>query len=185
MSMIARNRRVWGMLAVGLAVVVAGCVPLGDLLNADFAASVLQSQRVSLLPGEAPGFLVTVRNQTNRVVEMVVSYRDGDGDVQNYTSLLDKGDKASQMLICPVEEITLGNVANLNESGVRVALVENVSSATDPSQVPSTEVEAFGVLLRSGVNYDCGDSIEFVVRPSSATRSGYETVAYFKLADDE
>ena len=48
--------------------------------------------------------------------------------------------------------------------------------------IPYIDVEAFGVLLREGVNYDCGDSLLFVVEPSGVTRSGYETIAYFRRA---
>ena len=44
------------------------------------------------------------------------------------------------------------------------------------------EVEPFGVLLRNGANYDCGDGVTFAVTNSGATLSGYQVFAFIERA---
>jgi len=177
--MLSRRHLVSLGVLVALSIVTTSCVSPSEFLNPSFLSALGASSSVATLPGEAPGLLVSVENLTNRAVEMVVSYRDGDGDVNNYTTYLDSGDKSAQMLVCPISEITLGNVGDLTMAGVRVALVTDIGDATI-NEVPYMDVEPFGRLLRDGVNYDCGDSIEFVVLSSGSSASGYQTVAYFR-----
>lgn len=173
------------LLAVGagltLTAVFAGCgSPLG-LLNPNFGSVLgLSGEQVATLPGDAPGLLVSVENRTGRWIDIVVSYRDRDDNATAYTTLVGPWDKGAQMLVCPVREITLGDVSDLEAAGVVVYLMDEMDEVEDPTQVPYVEVDPFGTLLREGVNYDCGDELLFVVQPSSDTRSGYRTFAFIR-----
>ena len=78
------------------------------------------------------------------------------------------------MLVCPVEEITLGNVADLEQSGTVVYLTGQAASDADPQDLPFILVDSFGVLLRAGLNYECGDGLAFsVIEAPGQTSSGY------------
>lgn len=170
------------VLALATLPLATGCFTASDFINPDFLQATGVAASVANLPDEAPGLLVTVENQTDRAAAMDVSYRESDGNVVNYSVSLNSGDKSARMVVCPVQEITLGNVADLTKPGARIALVPNAqgSQLLDAPTIPYVDVEAFGVLLREGINYDCGDSLMFVVRPSRVTRSGYETIAFFR-----
>lgn len=176
----ARSRFMWSCgVVIGLGWAAGGCSLVGEFVSPDLLSGVGGSSRVTILPDEAPGLLVTVENRTTRAVLVVVSYRSGEENVETYTTALSAGDKSGQMLVCPVTEITLGSVSDLSQPGVRVALVEDAAGyAID--QLPYLDVEPFGILLREEINYNCGDSILFVVRASGTARSGYETIAFFR-----
>ena len=70
--------------------------------------------------------------------------------------------------------MTLGDVSNLDAAGA-IARLGGGGSAD-----PFVEIEAFGVLLQQGINYDCGDSVTFTILPSSATLSGYQVFAFIR-----
>jgi hypothetical protein len=165
----------------GLAGLTMGCLDASTFLNSNFMNSVLGAETVATVPGEAPGLLVSVENRTDRLASLTVSYRDSDSAVVTYTVELAPGNKSGQVLACPVSEITLGSVSDLSVSGAAVSLVSAGTVATVAGG-PFTDVEAFGVLLRQDVNYSCGDALQFVVRSSSVSRSGYETIAFFRRA---
>lgn len=160
---------------------LAGCVNglSGAVFNPDFLAAVSTAPPARSIPGDAPGILVFVENRTDRWVAMTVSSRDSTDAVDQYTTTLNPGDRSGQLLICPITELTLGSVSDLREVGVRVAAVSGALQV-DPSEVPTIEVEAFGVLLREDINYVCGDEITFVVRSSDDFASGFETLAFFR-----
>lgn len=162
-----------------LAVVAAGCSP-ADYLNPDFL-NVLGTRSGALLPGDAPGLIVYVENRTTRDAELVVSYRDADDGIRTYTTFVQAGQRSGQLLVCPIREITLGSVTDLNTVGARVALVDG-SVGGVLANVPFIEVEAFGSLLRDEINYECGDAITFVVQPSAQTRTGFVTAAFIRRA---
>lgn len=177
----ARTRQV--LTAAGLVLVLglAGCGAL-QILNPDFLSVLGIGQVVSGLPGEAPGLLVSLNNQTGRWVQMLVSYRDEESSVRSYTSIVGPGERTAQMLVCPVTEITLGSVTDLERPGVIVFLadptaVDTGDGGTGIEDMPFVEVDPLGVLLRDGLNYDCGDGIEFFVRPNSEASSGYQAFA--------
>lgn len=179
--MLAGSRLVAVGAGLVLTAVCAGCSsPLG-LLNPNFALTLgLAGEQVATLPGDAPGLLVSVENRTNRWVDVVVSYRDGEDNASTYTTLVGPRDKGGQMLVCPVREITLGAVSDLEAVGAIVYLVDEMDQIEDPTQVPYLEVDPFGTLLREGVNYDCGDELLFVVQTSTNTRSGYRTFGFIR-----
>ncbi|MCK4340935.1 MAG: hypothetical protein KAY37_04350 [Phycisphaerae bacterium] len=184
--MYARN----GLAVVGICLVLSGvgtgCISPGDILNPELISLVGAQRQIAVLPGDAPGLLVWVENRTDRLAEIVVSYRDGDDNIDSYTTYLNAGDKSGQMLVCPVAEITLGSVTDLTQAGARVALVTEAYGSVDT--MPYMDVEAFGRLLQDGINYNCGDSLEFVVRPSSTSPpspSGYQTIAFFRRASNQ
>jgi hypothetical protein len=111
---------------------------------------------------------------------MVVAYRE-ESDADSYTSTIGPLDKTAQMLTCPITELTVGDVSGLDQSGVRVYLVDSLTG-DGLVGTPFIEVDPFGTLLKEGVNYDCGDGVTFSVQPSSTTRSGYQIFAYIRRA---
>jgi hypothetical protein len=189
--MSARKRLAVIGVALLSGVVLTGCFSPLSLLNPDFLSAVGLGTKVASLPGEAPGLLVEVENRTSRWVSAVVSYRDGTGAVNSFTTTLAPGDKTGQLLPCPINEITLGDVSSSKTSGAIVFLTETTSTQTQnqtQTTTPSVDnspfitVDPFGALLRTGVNYDCGDSLLFAVEPSAATQSGYQIFAFIRRA---
>ena len=142
---------------------------------------------MSSLPEEAPGILVEVQNQTDLWIRVVVSYRGSSSTTENYTAFVAPRRKSGQMLSCPISEITLGDVQNLEATGARVFLADNVTDSSTLDSFPYIEVDAFGVLLQDEVDYECGDGILFTVQASSLAASGYQTFAYVRpsAASDE
>ena len=167
---------------LALCVLAAGCgaIQVTNLLNPDFLTALGLGTPVATLPGVAPGLLVAVENRVDHPIVMVVSYRDQNDNVQSYTNTLAVGGTSATMLVCPVSEITLGDVSNLNQSGARVYLT---SAPPDPNSLGGAafiDVEPFASLLREGINYDCGDGLTFTVQTSTATRSGFQTFAFIR-----
>ena len=160
-------------LAVGL-LAADGCADIQNLLNPTFLQVLGVGERVATLPGDAPAVVLEVDNGTQRVVEFRMTWRDSDGEISERTGSLGVGEKYSEAVICPVTELTLGEVSNLDATGAIVRL--GSGGASDPL----IEVEPFGVLLQEGINYDCGDSVTFTVLPSGATLSGYQVFAFIR-----
>ncbi len=172
-------------LGAALCTALLGCglLNLSEFLNGDLLSSLGVGSKVASLPGDAPGLLVAVENRTTRPCQVQIAYRDANDTVTSYVTNVAPGDRNAQMLVCPVAEITLGDVSNLDTSGARVYLVDGTGADADTlAAAPFVEVEAFGVLLREEVNYDCGDGLTFTVEPSSQSRSGYQTFAYRRPA---
>ncbi len=153
---------------------VGGCMGLPNLLSPEFLQSMGLGESPAYLPGEAPAIVIEVDNGTERVIEVRITWRDANGEIQERTETLGVGRKYSEALICPIEEMTFGDVGNLNAVGAIVRLGNGTSAD------PYIEVEAFGVLLQEGINYDCGDAVTFTVVPSSATLSGYQAFAFIQ-----
>jgi hypothetical protein len=130
------------------------------------------------LPGNAPALLVAVENRIDRMALATINYRDANDSLQTYTAVVEPGQRTAKALMCPVSEITLGDLSNPSIVGVTVLLGNGTASD------PFIEVEPFGIPLQAGANYDCGDGITFVVQTSSATKSGYQTFAYIQRAGD-
>jgi len=186
--MFARSRRsamVAGLVLLGA---LAGCGPLANwanVFNPDLMSALGMGTEVATLPGDAPGLLVTVENRTTRWILIVVEYRDANDEVSGFRTNVAPADKTSQMLVCPIKEITMGSVASLEQVGARVYLVDPASVGGDTTALdnaPFVEVDPFGVLLQDGINYDCGDGITFTVQESSQSRSGYQAFAYIRRA---
>lgn len=173
--MSARAR--WAMLLGGLVAAAAsnGCGNLTAVLNPDFVAS-LGGTGSAALPGEANALAVYIENRTGNTVQATISYRDADGLAQTYTVLLSAGDKTGQALVCPVSELTLGDIADTTAPG---ALVRLGLGTEDDAFI---EVEPFGVIMREGINFDCGDAITFTVQGSGATNSGFQIFAFIQRA---
>jgi len=152
----------------------SGCITAGDLFSPGFLQVLGVGERVANLPGEAPAIVLEVENGTDRVIEFRLTWRDGESRIQERTRSLGVDEKYAEALICPIEEMTLGDVSNLDDVGAIVRL--GYGTANDPF----IEVEPFGVLLQEGINYDCGDSVTFVVLPSNATLSGYQVFAQIR-----
>jgi hypothetical protein len=176
-----------GRIAVGVAGVlsaaVVGCTVLQNftnVLNPDLLSSLGLGVQVASLPGDAPGLLVAVDNRTSRWAAMTVAYRMSADQAKSFTTNVAPRNKSAQMLICPVTEITVGDVSNTKQSGARVYLIENVTDTAQLETAPFIEVDVFGVLLVEGVNYDCGDGVTFAIQESSISQSGYQIYAYVR-----
>ena len=182
--MCCRKRLLACLAGAGLAVALAGCggaLDVTNLFNPQLLSSLGLNGTVATLPGQAPGLLVTVDNRTSLWAGLTVAYLDPNGNSQTYTTTLAPGDTSGRMLVCPVQQITLGDLSNLQQSGAVVYL----GSGGNLTSAPTIDVEAYGTALRAGVNYDCGDEIIFAVVPSSATQSGYQTYAFFRRAGSQ
>ena len=113
-----RNGLAAGLGAV-LSTAVLGCglLNFSEFLSADLLSSLGVGSKVASLPGDAPGLLVAVENRTSRPCQVQVSYRDANYTVTAYITNVPPGDRNAQMLVCPVAEITLGDVYNLDKIG--------------------------------------------------------------------
>jgi len=160
------------------ACLLAGCAAVGSLFNPEFLTALSGSSQAASLPGDAPALVVAVENATNRPAEALVSYRTTAEGVDSFWATVEPYSKTAQALACPVEEITLGLLSDPGEPGVYIRL--GGGTVNDPY----IEVEPFGVILKDGINYDCGDSLTFRVQPSGATRSGYQTYVYIRRASE-
>lgn len=170
-----RGRDAWkGCLLGGLA--LAGCLSPADVLNENFLQAVGLDLPAQRLPGEAPVIVLGISNETSFAIEAQLAWRDDEGEVQTFAPVVfpEEFGGSSVFLIsefCPIQEITLGSISDLSSTGAVVRL--GAGSANDPF----IEVEPFGILLREGVHYNCGDRIVFSVRPSNATPSGFRIFA--------
>lgn len=170
-----------GFLLTALTTLVAalsGCSgTVAGLFNPEFLTAVGVGPKVAALPGDAPSVLVTIENRTTRPIAVVVQLRLADDSVDTFTAEVQSDDKTAQTLVCPVKEMTIGDLSDLSQPGAFIRLgAGTVDDAT-------LAVEPFGVLLKEGVNYNCGDGVTFTVLPSGATRSGYQTYAFIQRAD--
>lgn len=158
----------------------AGCASVtsaaGALFNPDFLALAGVGSQVASLPGDAPALLIGLENRTAELIEIRVTWRDSEGNITARNKLLGTGQKLVEAVICPVDELTAGDVGNLESIGARVIF------GTGLPDDPFIEVEPFGVLLQDGANYDCGDAVTFAVVPSVNTRSGYQLFAFIERA---
>lgn len=163
-----------GMVLLGGA--LSGCASATAVFDQGFLNSLGLGFRSASLPGDAPALLVAVENRLGKPINVVVSYRDNESAVQNYFVNVQPSDKTARSLVCSISELTVGNVTNLDEPGASVTLGEG--GANDPF----IEVEPFGILLREGSNYECGDAVTFTVLASGDTLSGYRVYAFVERA---
>ena len=146
--------------AVGLicALFLSGCADPLAVFDDEFLTALSLGPSAASIPGDAPALLVEVENRTSRRVEAQISWRTGDGEARFEVFGLSPDDKSTEVLICPVDEITLGDVGDLTQPGAFIRL--GGGGVNDPF----IEVEAFGVLLKEGANYSCGDTVTFTKR---------------------
>jgi hypothetical protein len=162
--------------AVGGALLLAGCTDLSAVLSQDLL-DLLGGGSVATLPGNAPAVLLAVENAAEYPAEVTVSYRTAANAVEQYTVTIDSGQRTAQALACPITEMTVGDLSDPAVSGVVVRL--GAGTTVDPFVV----VEPFGVIMKEGANFDCGDSVTFRVVRSSATLSGYRVFAFVQRAN--
>jgi len=156
---------------------VSACADPLQVFDDQFLTALDLGTRAASIPGDAPSVLVEVENRTSRRVEAQISWRTGDGEARFEVFGLSPDDKSTEVLICPVDEITLGDVGDLTQPGAFIRL--GGGGVNDPY----IEVEAFGILLKEGANYNCGDAVTFTVEGSSKTLSGYQILAYIRRAE--
>lgn len=163
---------------VGGLLVTTGCVlDVFSILNPNFlSATGLAGSNAASLPGDAPAVLVRVENNTALTAEVQISWREGAAGVETQTFAITAGTITSQALVCPVTEITLGDVSNLTTPGALIRL------GNGGENDPFITVEPFGILLTEEINYDCGDSITFQIAPSGETSSGFRIFAFVQRA---
>jgi hypothetical protein len=173
------RRATWTLASLTGAIIMlgaGGCTGITSLFNEEFLEAASIGTNAASLPGDAPAVLVAVENRTTRVVQAQISYRTDDSQVQSYSTLVEAGQKTAQALVCPVTELTLGDVSDLSQIGAIIRL--GTGNANDPF----VEVEPFGILMKEEANYECGDSVTFAVLPSGVTLSGYQVYAYIQRA---
>jgi hypothetical protein len=161
--------------AVGIGV---GCTNFAvtDLLNPAFLDTLTGNTSQAALPGDAPTVLVSFDNRTSNPCAYTITYRTVNDAIETLDGEVGNGIEVAQAVPCPVFEITVGEITDLSESGVIVGL--GGLSVNDPF----IQVEPFGVLLREGVNFDCGDAVTFVLVETTATRTGYRVLAFVEQA---
>jgi len=161
---------------VGLLFLSACADPL-QVFDDEFLTALNLGSRAASIPGDAPAVLVEVENRTSRRLEAQLSWRNGEDEAHFEVFRLWGDDKSTEVLICPVDEITLGDVGDLTQPGAFIRL--GGGGVNDPF----IEVEAFGILLKEGANYNCGDAVTFTIQSSSKTLSGYQIFAYIRRAE--
>lgn len=170
-----------GCLAIGAAVM--GCITPTELFDADFLQAIGVQSAAARLPGDTPSVVIGVRNDTSFRIEAQLSWRDGQGDVHTFAQSVFPNEGATMgtpVLLsefCPVTELTLGDVSDLSATGAVVRLGNG--SLADPF----VQVEPFGVLLKEGVHYECGDRVVFSIRETTATPSGFQIFAEVERSD--
>ena len=155
----------------------SACIGTGEFINPEFLAALGVTGGAVTLPGEAPAVIIELENRTGRWIEGQLTWRNADGTVDERILVVPTDSKVSEAVICPVEEMTLGDISNPQATGAVVRLGQG---APDD---PFIAVEAFGVVLQEGVNYSCGDSVTFTIQPSNVTNSGYQAFAFIRRAD--
>ena len=156
---------------------VSACADPLQVFDDEFLTALGLGTQAASIPGDAPAVLVEVENRTSRRVEVQLSWRTADGEAHFEAFGSPSGGKSTEVLICPVDEITLGDVGDLTQPGAFIRL--GGGGANDPF----IEVEAFAVLLKEGANFNCGDTVTFTVEGSSKTLSGYQIFAYIRRAE--
>lgn len=168
-------------LRVGVAMFLAaplfscGLPAFSDVLSPNLA-DVLNAGAVASVPGDAPFLLVTFENRTTRRVSFS-GEATANGTLEFVGFDLDpeggggggSASVGSDIVVCPVTELTIGSINDLSQSGVFVFLGGGFD--TDPI----IQVEPLGILLVEGVQFNCGDEVRFIVDESTATASGFRT----------
>lgn len=173
-----RTGRTWVLLSVSAALLLpSACIGTGEFINPEFLAALGFTGGAATLPGEAPAVIIELENRTGRWIEGQLTWRNADGTVDERILVVATDSKISEAVICPVEEMTLGDISNPQATGAVVRLGDG-----GPND-PFIAVEAFGVVLQEGVNYSCGDSVTFTIQPSNLTNSGYQAFAFIRRAD--
>lgn len=175
----------WGV-ARGVAATAAGCMLLTTssacidpttFLNPQFLAELGLRDQSSFIPGEAPAIVVVIDNKTDRQIEAQLSYRVGTSTVRTELRTLPPGTSTADAPLCPITELTLGDISNLELPG---AIIRLGGGTADDAFL---SIEPFGALLKEGINFDCGDAVRFTIQASSATASGYQIFAFIQRND--
>lgn len=166
---------VWAA-AVGSALLLSstGCTSPAAFFNPEFLTSLGLGGSVATIPGDAPAILVEVENRTSKFLEATVSWRGDGSDIQERQIILAPQDKYSELVFCPVNTITMGQLSDKQSTGAVVRLGNG--GANDAT----INVEPFGRDLISGTNYDCGDAVSFTVQGSGVTQSGFQIFAFIR-----
>jgi len=144
---------------------------LTPALNPQFLEAIGVVPSAASIPGEAPTLLVEFENRISQPIEFRLTWRSSEEEVKERIRALAPNEKYAEAIVCPILELTVGDVGDLTQVGVVVRLGNGTVDD------PVLEVEPFGILLQEGVHYDCGDSITFSVQPSQRTLSGFQVFA--------
>ncbi len=157
---------------VGLATLsmALGCTGL-PFLNPDFINAIGFGSGAAQFPGDSPAVLIRIENKAGRPIVFELSWRDEGGRVERREGVLGVVEEFGEVVVCPVQDVTLGDVTDREQPGAFVLLGDGL--VTDPF----IEVEPFGIILQDTVNFGCGDVITFEVTSSGASASGYQVQA--------
>lgn len=172
--MVNRIRRVTkatAIIVVAVPLMMGGCAGISSAFNPEFLQALGTTASAASIPGEAPAVLVVVENNTGRPIEFRAAWRDSNDEAAERTGRLASGNSSGEVLVCPIPEITMGDIGNLGATGAIVLLGDGSSADA------FIEVEPFAVVLEEGVHYECGDEVRFSVENSAATLSGYRIFA--------
>ena len=158
--------------AVSLASV--GCVSPTTFFSEDFLTALGFGDTAANLPGEAPAIIIEMENRSGRTIEARVTWQGDGNESRERVFVVPDGEKFSEVVVCPVTRMTLGQLGDLSAAGAAVRLGDGSAGS------PFIEVEPFGRVLEDQINYQCGDAVTFTIQPSSATLSGYQAFAYVR-----
>jgi len=173
-SVRVKRTRMFGWAGSVLAVFAVGCTSPAAFFNPEFLTSLGLGSSVASIPGDAPAILVEVENRTSKNIEATISWRGDASDIQERQIVIAAQDTYSELVFCPVNTITMGQLSDKQSIGAVIRLGNGGDADA------KIDVEPFGRDLLSGTNYDCGDAVSFTVQGSSLTQSGYQIFAFIR-----
>lgn len=171
------RKRILAVAKVSIAAVFCasmGCVTPSTFFSEDFLTALGFGDTAANLPGEAPAIIIEMENRSGRTIEARVTWQDDGSTSRERLFVLADGEKFSEVVVCPIARMTLGQLGDLNSAGAVVRLGDGSADS------PYIEVEPFGRILEDQINYQCGDAVTFTIQPSSTTASGFRAFAYVR-----
>jgi hypothetical protein len=165
-----------GITATTLAIGLAGCIFVGDLLNPTLAASLgLSSGSTNL-----GSIVVRLSNRTSGVAFMGVIASSNSADptfgLQSAGDFVTANDSRNLVFDCPVTAIYPAGVENGSVAGTNIAgPVASVVGADGAT----TDVQYTGSVLLSGQDFACGDLINITLRDNPGAT---DTTATFTVS---
>ncbi|MCA9242759.1 MAG: hypothetical protein KDA32_02300 [Phycisphaerales bacterium] len=171
-----RTTRTCWLLGAAVLMATVGCTGV-SFFNPDFLSALGVGAGVAQLPGDSPAIVIRIENSSGRPIVFELSWRDEMGRVERRDGVLGIVETFGEVVVCPVQDLTLGDVTDREQPGAYVLLGDG--QVTDPF----IEVEAFGIILQDEVNFNCGDVITFEVTSSGTSPSGYQVLARISRAN--
>lgn len=168
--MSSRAARLLGFAAISLALCASsGCVFLADLVNRDVLLQLGVDPDTVLRPSGTT--IVVFDNQTSSSVQFQFYQTADPTDLTISTRTLaiavDPQSNTNEVLRCPTGGVSLGIV------GANFAVTNTGATITAAgAQGAGTAVTYGGAILREGIDYGCGDVIQFTI--AQAAQAGQQ-----------